>query len=367
MFRKTRKSQGKAVHIKTSSVGKLAAPAAVFHPMLFQNPGYPGGDTPLHRLIGTYTNVNPITTVNIDELIAQVGLESVVFMSVVTNDAGETPLDMVCRINMLDDDVFENLYQKLAELMKAYPVKPMHQLIDTKQILQPVRSVTNIRLKNNLKIAVYLTNKVRRLIDASATHPSLNEIPPSTAGQVEDAVGRMRTFIDVNPISGDLIENMTHYAIKYKCGNCHEFSCAVVHYLRKLDPGLGAEMVRIANGDHVFVVIDRKPDSEIKNVAQWGESAVVCDAWSGDVYPADQLPFKLMCFDRIRYKDNGSLNILNTFNPRFHRLNIDEIVLATAAKPHCSSLFKQVIARKKRVAHEVTDLKSRAAKRTPSQ
>lgn len=120
---------------------------------------------------------------------------------------------------------------------------------------------------------------------------------------------------------------------KSHTGNCGEYAAMTLKYLRK-HTTISAEMVEIIDGDHVFVVIGRLPDSDINDYRTWGPDAVVCDAWANQAYPAHQIPEKLRCYvyDSVAYK-----NRTYPFNPQINQLQVMHAI------DHNTALFPKII------------------------
>ena len=78
----------------------------------------------------------------------------------------------------------------------------------------------------------------------------------------------------------------------YGVGNCGEQASMAFFYLCERHVQ-SLELMFINNGDHAFVVLGRKSDSNISDYTTWGEHAVVCDPWANRYYPASDLQFQL--------------------------------------------------------------------------
>lgn len=105
-------------------------------------------------------------------------------------------------------------------------------------------------------------------------------------------------------------------------GNCNEYAFLALHYLSKHAKTL-CEKVHISNGDHVFIVIGRNPDSDINNAKTWGPDVVICDPLTDKVYAAKDIPAQLMChgFNLAEQK-----NYFHPFQPGIHQLTLMESI-----------------------------------------
>ncbi|MBS0627237.1 MAG: hypothetical protein JSS09_03390 [Verrucomicrobia bacterium] len=97
-----------------------------------------------------------------------------------------------------------------------------------------------------------------------------------------------------------------HYLFKvkysriYKMGNCGEHALVALHYLRKHQKSSLAEFVCMTNADHNFIVIGRDPKSSLTDSSSW-KSAVICDPWAHQIYPASELPSRLKKICKLNY------------------------------------------------------------------
>lgn len=112
-------------------------------------------------------------------------------------------------------------------------------------------------------------------------------------------------------------ENEIAFSCKYSLGNCFELALqALDHVLRKERVDMFAELYLLQGGDHGFLVLNRKPESDPELPETWGDAAVICDPWSNEVYPAIQYRLKLKDF----YRDIDGENLVEDFDPDKHTL-----------------------------------------------
>jgi len=84
-------------------------------------------------------------------------------------------------------------------------------------------------------------------------------------------------------------------------------------------PELRAELFYLEGGNHVFLVLGRNPSSDPSKYKEWGGEAVICDTWSGKVFPASEIESKLKNFVRESKTPEGNpRTTLEPFSPEKH-------------------------------------------------
>lgn len=109
---------------------------------------------------------------------------------------------------------------------------------------------------------------------------------------------------------------------KFSIGNCYELALMALDYVIQEAPGINAEVFRIEGGDHRFLVVGRKKDSNPSEPNTWGD-AYICDPWANKVYPAKEYSDQLKsyyCKDVIKDGEWTYQNCEQDFDPTFHRL-----------------------------------------------
>jgi hypothetical protein len=83
----------------------------------------------------------------------------------------------------------------------------------------------------------------------------------------------------------DRISEIASNCEKTGAGNCNEFAavCFVWAKRRGIYP---IDYMNLTKGNHAFVVIGRKLESDHTNVSTWGGDAVICDGWDNNAYQA---------------------------------------------------------------------------------
>ncbi|WP_420420737.1 hypothetical protein [Simkania sp.] len=101
-------------------------------------------------------------------------------------------------------------------------------------------------------------------------------------------------------------------------GTCLEMSALALDYCLEKKAPLKAEVFFLKGGNHVFLVLDRNPQSNSSDYKSWGKQAVICDTWSGKVFPAMQMESKLKNFSGNQIRGDQVLIQLEPFDPEKH-------------------------------------------------
>ncbi|HVE43915.1 MAG TPA: hypothetical protein VNC84_02115 [Gammaproteobacteria bacterium] len=83
---------------------------------------------------------------------------------------------------------------------------------------------------------------------------------------------------------------------KFSLGNCSEMALMALDYVLSHAPEVNAEVYRIAEGDHAFLMIGRIEGSDPTKPETWGGDAYICDPWCNQVYPASEYVDKMEFF-----------------------------------------------------------------------
>ncbi len=104
-------------------------------------------------------------------------------------------------------------------------------------------------------------------------------------------------------------EVIAKVAKEHKIGNCGEHSAIAYTYLKNEKNLRKLDYLALVNGDHAFVVIGRKPGSDVTDPTTWGDAAVVCEPWGKTYYPAIQV------FDQLNKISSRTL-----YDPQVHTI-----------------------------------------------
>ena len=102
-------------------------------------------------------------------------------------------------------------------------------------------------------------------------------------------------------------------SIKHHVGNCSEMTdlglrCPVISSKR-------VERFQICPGDHIFLTIGRDPATRTFDPASWNPETVICDPWSGSLFPSKM--FREYLFDYLALADlrDGQAPVIRPFDP----------------------------------------------------
>jgi len=161
------------------------------------------------------------------------------------------------------------------------------------------------------------------LSEKNYPYPFLGEIDRNLKFCRSKIIAEKQKALKIDPPNNNFSERFGYAkaAHMYPLGNCGELAAVAFFYL--LDEKLFSKPVEIfqferTNGDHHFVVIGRKHDSDPNDPAKWGEEAVICDPWSRRIYPAS-------LFAKCLQDCGGSkvgVPILKNYDPQKHILEV---------------------------------------------
>ncbi len=250
------------------------------------------------------------------------------------NDDGLLPLQLVDKNNSGDGEIIR---RGLEELSLDKQFKPLNIPLDIEEIKKTYWDLIsdNALLANHLLYGCIAANDVRKNIKASWTHPSINLLSDKQFAEIkaecqavrdeyEKLIGRTALTQSADDVMVNNLKNIVRVVTKHGRGNCYEHSCLVLDRLLKMKIKAYVEIIGIENGDHVFVVIGRFSGGNLNDFTTWGKSAVVVDAWAGDVYPASEISHKL--HDFVFYNRGKIRCITFPYDPNYHRFVHDKDV-----------------------------------------
>ena len=253
-----------------------------------------------------------------------------------TDIKGKLPLASIP--DALPPSDYMELYDELFDYTAANTLAPESELIDEEQVLQQFANVTNHQAHATMRMACRVVNQIKSYQLKSSTHPETNtSLDDDAMMKFDSFFSKVNRIVDSelaqwkrsskNKELHDFAEvkhTNKFYRDDYGVANCHEYSYLVVEEIWKMDrDACVVEVIALTNSDHVFVVINRDTRSDINQPANWGQNAVICDAWAGKVYPACEFASNMSGFGLVRHPERQrQYNVTYFFNAAFHKMKV---------------------------------------------
>ena len=251
-----------------------------------------------------------------------------------TNQQGCLPIEFILKNRIACPNTLK-LYRFMIDKMAQPDLKPLNEPLTG--CLQP--QAEDEAYEKNLKIARQIINETRAQILHSSSHPSANYLPKKQRFELDQQIKLLREKIALlYPIEPQLyLQQVARYALKAKVGNCEELSAVALFQLNQIKHAPMGELYRIHQGDHCVLVIDRPTTSHPFNWRSWDKQTVICDAWSGDTFPATEIPMRLVNGVGFTNASLKYVSFTSSFNPNYHQLR---------------PLTERIIARSERIAEQ---------------
>lgn len=249
-----------------------------------------------------------------------------------TNNQGKIPLVLAHDIaNEADRGKVITLLLPLTMDCTIKSIQPLSATLNPDEVLkQYPESKDNKLLAENIRLGCEAVNYCRSLNLATSSHPSKTPYPMTDQHQkyvndINDKLSKLRQTYNIQSLK-DAAEIIEKSAI----ANCGEFTIVAANKVHQ-STDLKISRVSITNGDHGVVVLGLDDKCDLNKLETCNDSAVLIDAWSGKVIPIKRLSqSNLMTFKFCQYTYNSSTgailrshNLLGTFNPNYHSLQID--------------------------------------------
>lgn len=149
----------------------------------------------------------------------------------------------------------------------------------------------------NKSIAINACKYAREFITGGRTQIENNGYHPDIRYQLNIDIQKLyagMSELNYKTFSWELESNLrTFYCFVDTCkklmrGNCHELAFMALDYVLQYAPYMNAEIYDISEGDHVFLVIGRDPESQESKTETWGSSTYICDPWANKIYRASE-------------------------------------------------------------------------------
>ncbi|MHB1947417.1 MAG: hypothetical protein ACYCQI_04810 [Gammaproteobacteria bacterium] len=155
----------------------------------------------------------------------------------------------------------------------------------------------------NAQIALDAIAYARQKIPDSASDAGINDLDADSFAALQVRMGAMRKAFEAKRSSPVWLEqdylvfqHETMIDTVSGVGNCGELVAFAFDYVLQTNPKVNAEIIHIANGNHVVLVIGRNPDSDPNDPATWGDDAYMCDPLEKTVYKATEYQNKLKAY-----------------------------------------------------------------------
>lgn len=292
-------------------------------------------DTDLHRLVLKSPNL-----VDFEAKLKEFDENKLYEMAITVNDRGSLPLDLLKWSSMIPAEK-QKISALLFNWMQKTQIMPHQALIDVKKIENDYKNqYVDKQLIKNIKIACEVANEIRQQINFSDTHPDCNTISNEENSAIRSKVTNVRIGYRYwgvisslfHPIDACLdpeglqYKTVTSIAKQHKAGNCLEYCHLVKFRMQEKYKETPVQILNITNGDHIIACIGE------------GDNQVICDAWSGKVYPytTEELCKHLLCFE-YRVDEQSGLRqepkrILKRYNPNYHQIVKDDSLNAMVAE-----------------------------------
>jgi len=208
-------------------------------------------------------------------------------------------------------------------------------LIDFKNVKENnADAVQGSNAYRHLFAACLVANEVRLVIKQTCTHPFANSYDKETWDALGEKIDQTRAEYDAacrGEKNKQQILDITAASVeKEQVGDCPEYAMLALKKLQTAFPNMAGEIFAIENkkGDvdrdaHEFVVIGRDPNSDPNDFTSWGNDAVICDAWAGNVYTVAHILIYLKGCHSWRDAHDKQINSLVKFDPEKHKLVLD--------------------------------------------
>lgn len=179
-------------------------------------------------------------------------------------------------------------------------------------------------LEENLALGRKAADFARHIVKFGTTHLGFDALPEERQRELEDMRDIMRELTDYDEedpfslieVNGEIsrFQNEVDRINTFEFGNCHEMACIGLDYVLKeskqraelcileVRPDLTSDVMDEEEAeqlsDHAFLLIGSEAvGDEIYEPEKWGKDAVICDPWSGDVFPAHEYKTQLRRYD----------------------------------------------------------------------
>jgi hypothetical protein len=242
----------------------------------------------------------------------------------ISDTEGKIPLTILVKDTTLSEAERDSNIDLILPASLYNPLIKLNQAVNVEDIIKvhgktsPV-TATDKKINNNLTIACDVINRTRKVITKSYTHPDLHELSQSESTNLITLINDdLRGFyLDKHSKVYKSFDKVFSQIEKIHAGNCDEMGWYCLHQLNQHYPDVKGELFLF--NSHIFLVLDRKTNSDPNDPSTWGDSAVICDPWAGKAFPATpaKISEELHGWYAIRAKHHGETrdyNVLIKYN-----------------------------------------------------
>ena len=295
------------------------------------------------------------TTYDFKNAIDAIDTNTASILSRQTNNNGDIPFDIISKRIKENDSLKHPIAEQTFYTMYNY-LMPLMQKIDIKKLNTPVTPKQD-ETNADIILSCQLINETRKIIKESTSHPDFNSLPLNNKLELRKKLYRLRGELDeLYPSEvSRYLNSAAILVMKESIANCEEFSYVAHYKLKEMNIKMNSEIYRIINGDHCFLVMNRDKNSDPYNWRTWGNKTIICDAWLGETYSANQIPTQLI--NAMGFGTNDTINVITSFNPSYHKLiPLSHVIMR-------NSLIAEIGLFKKKLAEEFPDASEEHANR----
>lgn len=310
------------------------------------------GNTVLHRIVMKCKNFKEFK-ISIQEI------DNTIFskMAKCNNNNNELPIEIIQDRMDIDESLKNKIFNFLLPYTLTTDYKKISDSLNKEKILSRYAKILCPKKFEILKIAYEITEKVRKNIKYSATHPQSNQYSTKELKIIWSKIKKMREESDHEVkkikthylfLAGRITDNeskeelmMELYtqtlkiyhdsASKLGMGDCSEYCLMGCYYAHTLY-GLKATVRSLKNGDHVWLEI---------------EDDIYCDIWMGKIFLKEEWWY-LRSHKTITASDDKVYNIISPVNYHFQFITYDPFypIKPVPLQPKISTKLKQFIEEK---------------------
>lgn len=147
-------------------------------------------------------------------------------------------------------------------------------------------------------------------------------------------------------------------------GNCGELAFLAIEYIANRnkvcspEERIRGELFTIKNGNHDFVVMNRKEDSDPEKPEEWGEECYICDPWTREYYLAKDYKNRLKSLETAT-DDQKNIDTIRIIKPSSYNLKCEDLNTTLFEEKETPLYKNKIIAKYKASLTEIKNLLKR--------